>query len=114
MNKLLKERLGYRDMQPGWIIKTGDIVLNHEGVPEFAVGPNHPEIGNEWDHSCLPMITPKPLQDTLNKLPERIARKKLRILNAYMHAKHCGKHRRERKWSRANTKLDIRYLPRIV
>jgi hypothetical protein len=63
MKPLFDPPIGYRflregdgEVDLGDTIKEGDIVCNDFGGPEFKIGPNHPEIGNHWDITCMPMV----------------------------------------------------------
>jgi hypothetical protein len=46
---------GYKFLEEGDRIRAGDVVFTDWGKADFAIGPNHPEIGNIWDYSCMPM-----------------------------------------------------------
>jgi hypothetical protein len=47
---------GYRFLQEGEKIQAGDVACNDFGDAEFRIGPNHSEIGETWDWSCMPLM----------------------------------------------------------
>jgi hypothetical protein len=56
MTPLFEAPQGYRFVKEGEKIQAEDVVCNDFGGAEFRIGPNHAEIGNEWDATCMPML----------------------------------------------------------